>query len=68
MRNDEPRTVTSARVVRWEGDQWGVLIRYSNRTRSAYAVGDRDKADAELDRLRGGSPASVPKRLPEPVE
>ena len=21
MRNDEPRTVTSARVIRWEGDQ-----------------------------------------------
>jgi hypothetical protein len=67
MRNDEPRTVISARLIHWEGE-WGVSVRYSNRTRSAYGVGDRDKADAELDRLRGGSPASVPKRLPEPVE
>jgi hypothetical protein len=67
MRNDEPRTVISARLIRWEGE-WGVSVKYSNRTRSAYQVGDRDKAEAELDRLRGGSPASVPRRLPETVE
>jgi hypothetical protein len=68
MRNDVPRTIKSASVIRWEGDQWGVSIKYTNGTRSAYVVGDRDEADAELDRLRGGSPASVPRRLPETVE
>jgi hypothetical protein len=68
MRNDEPRTIKSAHVIRWECDQSGVSIKYTNRTRSAYQVGDRDKAEAELDRLRGGSPASFPRRLPETVE
>jgi hypothetical protein len=68
MRIDEPRTILSARFIRWEGDQWGVAIKYTNRTRSAYSVDDRDKAEAELDRLCGGSPASVPRRVPETVE
>jgi hypothetical protein len=36
------------RVIRWEGDTWGVAIGYANRKRVAYPVGSREDAEREL--------------------
>jgi hypothetical protein len=57
MRDDEPRTVKFAYVIPWEPGEWGMSIKYSNRTRTAYKVGNRDQAEEELRRLKGGAPA-----------
>jgi hypothetical protein len=40
--------IIEKRVIRWEGETWGVALRYSNRTRVAYPVGSRDDAEREL--------------------
>jgi hypothetical protein len=40
--------IINSRVIPWEGGSWGVAIRYSNRTRVAYTVGNREDAEREL--------------------
>ena len=49
-----PIKVIEARVIRWEAsiDQWGVAVRYDDRTRASYPVGDRAAAEAEVIKLK----------------
>jgi hypothetical protein len=53
------RTITHARVIPWD-EVWGVYVRYSDGYNTAYPVGSQDRADDELRRIGGGSPAPVP--------
>jgi hypothetical protein len=50
------RTIISARVIPWD-TLWGVHIKFSNRKHIAYPVGNRDDAENELRRIRGGAAA-----------
>jgi hypothetical protein len=47
----EARTVIAVRVIPWDG-RWGVHVKFSDRTHTAYPVGDRDQAEDEIKRLR----------------
>jgi hypothetical protein len=50
--SDNP-TVTSTRLVPWEKDElWGVEIKYSDEHRTAYCVGTRAEAEAEIVKLK----------------
>jgi hypothetical protein len=40
--------IIEKRVIPWEGETWGVALRYSNRKRVAYPVGSREDAEWEL--------------------
>jgi len=44
-------TITNVRVITWPADEWGVAIDYSDQHRTAYCVGTRAEAEAELVRL-----------------
>ena len=43
--------IMESRVIPWDGE-WGVAIRYANRTKIAYPVGSREDAERELLRPR----------------
>ena len=40
--------IIQKRVIRCEGDTWGVTLLYSDYTRVAYPVGSREDAEREL--------------------
>jgi hypothetical protein len=47
----------SVRVIRWDPLGWAVAIDHSNGKHRAYAVGPREVAEAEAQRIRfGGTP------------
>jgi hypothetical protein len=54
--------IIERRVIRWEGEMWGVALRYADRTRVAYPVGNREDAERELlnprprEPVAGGAP------------
>ena len=43
--------VIHARVIPWTHIKWGVDVEYERGKRSAYAVGSREEAEAEVQRL-----------------
>lgn len=44
-------------VISWEGFGWGVNIDHGNGRRKAYAVGSREAAQREAERIRSGGRA-----------
>jgi hypothetical protein len=47
----------TVRVIPWEGFGWGIDIDYGNGRHKAYAVGSREAAEREAQRLRSGGRA-----------
>jgi len=52
-RKRKPRVVT-ARVIKWDEDNFGVAVDYADHQHSAYAVGTREQALAEAVEIRAG--------------
>jgi hypothetical protein len=46
--------VVSARVSKWDEDNFGIAIDYADHQHSAYVVGTREQALAEAVEIRGG--------------
>jgi hypothetical protein len=46
--------VVSARVIKWDEDNFGVAVDYADHQHSAYVVGTREQALAEAVEIRTG--------------
>jgi hypothetical protein len=55
-------TVTSTSLV--ENELWGIEIKYSDEHRTAYCVGTRAEAGAELIRLQADATYALKARAP----
>lgn len=51
------------RVISWEGVGWGIDIEYVNGRHKAYAVGLREAAEKEVQRIRSGGRAPTRKQV-----
>lgn len=52
----------TVRVISWEGVGWGIEIDRGNGRHKAYAVGSREAAEKEVQRIRSGGRARTRKQ------
>ncbi len=57
------KRVRTILVIAWEGVGWGIDIDNGNGRHKAYAVGSREAAEQELQRLRSGGRAPTRKQV-----
>ena len=59
--------LVKVRVVPWDEDRWGVAGTLDGaRTLFSYVMGERQKAEAEAERLKRSARACKPEMMPEP--
>jgi hypothetical protein len=61
-RKKSTKRARTVRVIPWEGLGWGIYIDHGNSRHKAYAVGPREAAEKEAQRIRSGGRARTPKQ------